>query len=119
MSKNLQRRFMLVRQGVTQAKRISVLIYVGFHGSLFTLVPEPPAPLVGSFMNRYTVEPCLQAAFAIKTLHTAKNFEKDFLCGVRSVRRVGQNAVHKAVNRLVIVSHKPVVSLFRAGFEFG
>ena len=70
-------------------------------------------------MDRDTVKPRLQAAFAIETLHTAKDFKKDFLSGVRGICRVGQNAVHKAVNRLVIVGHKPVVSLFRAGFELG
>jgi len=68
-------------------------------------------------MDGDPVEPGLEAALTVKALHAAKDFEENFLCGVRGIRRVSQNAVHQAVNRLVIVGHKPVISLFRPGLQ--
>src|ERR1041385_1460786 len=117
VGQHLHWRFAFVRQGVAQTKSIPIFIRMRFHGCLFALVPEPPAPLVGSLMDRDAVEPRLQAAFAVEALHAAKYFEKNFLGGVRRIRGVSEDAVYKAVNRLVIVGHKPVVSLFRARFQ--
>jgi hypothetical protein len=42
----------------------------------------------------------------------AKNFYEDFLRCIGGVRRIVQDPVHKAVNRLVKVRDQPGVSLF-------
>src|SRR5437867_2749881 len=70
-------------------------------------------------MNGDPVEPRLQAALAIETLHATKNLEENFLSGIRGISRIGQDAIDKAVDRLVVVGHKPVVSLFRTRFQLG
>src|ERR1051326_1501958 len=68
-------------------------------------------------MNGDPIKPGLQAAFAVEPFHAAKDLQKHFLGSVRRICRVGQNAVHKAVDRLMIVRNQPVVSLLRARFE--
>src|SRR6266700_8218924 len=100
MGTSFQRRFRLVGQGVTDAKGVSIFILMRFHGSLLALMPEPPAPLVRRFMDGDTVEPGLQAALAVETLHAAKNFEKHFLRRIRGIRRIAQDAIDQAVDRL-------------------
>ena len=65
-----------------------------FDRRLLYLVPEPPAPLVGGFMDRNAIDPGFQAGIGIEILDTAKNFDEDLLGGVGGVGRIVQNAVH-------------------------
>src|SRR5579859_3859744 len=70
-------------------------------------------------MNGDPVQPGFQAAFAIEALHAAKDLQEHFLRGIGRVRRVSEDAVHKAVDGLVIMRDQPVVSLLRPGFQVG
>ena len=69
-------------------------------------------------MHRDPVNPGLQAGLAVKVLHSAKHFQEDFLRGVGRVRRIGHDAVHQAVDRLVEFADEPGVGVFRAGLQF-
>ena len=62
-------------------------------------------------MDGNPVQPRFQAAFAVKTLNATKYLEKDFLCSVGRIGRIGQDAINKAVNRLVIMRNQPAVGL--------
>src|SRR5690348_7092510 len=55
----------------------------------------------------------------MEALDTAKDLEKDFLCSVRGIRRVVQDAIHQTVNRLVVVRDQPLVSFVRSGLQLG
>src|SRR5208337_1379164 len=91
----------------------------GLDGRFLYLVPEPPAPVVGSFMTRDAVDPGLQAGISVEVPDPAKNFYEDFLGGVGGVRGVVHQPVNQAVNRLVIVGDEPVKSIFRSRLQFG
>ena len=70
-------------------------------------------------MHRDTVNPGLQAGLAVKMVHAAKHFQKDFLRGIGRVGGIGDDAIHKAVDRLVEFSDEPGVGVFRASLQFG
>ena len=52
-------------------------------------------------MHRDPVNPGLQAGLPVKMLHAAKHFQEDFLRGIGRVRRIGDDAIHQAVDWLV------------------
>src|SRR5215471_11514338 len=54
----------------------------------------------------------------MEKLHSTEDFQENLLHGIRSVRRVGQNPVDEAVNRLMELPNKPGVGLFGPGFQF-
>ena len=62
-------------------------------------------------MNGDTIQPGFQAGFAIEALHSTEHLEEHLLGGVRRIRRVAQDAVHKAVDGLMVVRDEPVVGL--------
>ena len=70
-------------------------------------------------MHRNPVNPGLQAGLAVKMLHAAKHFQEDFLGSVGRVRRIGDDAIHQAVDRLVKFGDEPGVGVFRARLQFG
>src|SRR5947209_19592798 len=111
MRKQFKRRFPRINQGVAQTKGIAIFVFLRLHGSFLAFMTEPPAPLVRSLMNGDTIQPGLQAGFTIETLHSTEYLEEHLLGGVRRIRWVAQDAVHKAVNRLVIMCNEPVVGL--------
>ncbi len=86
---------------------------------LLYFVPEPPTPVVRSFMYRNPVDPGLQAGIGIEVLDPAKNLDEYFLGGVGRVRRVVQNPIYQAVYRLVVMRDEPFESIFRSGLQFG
>jgi hypothetical protein len=59
-----------------------------------------------------SVDPCLQARFAVKVIHPAEHFQKHFLRGVGGISPVIQDAVDQAENRLVKFSNQPGVRIF-------
>ena len=61
-----------------------------------------------------TVNPGFQAGLAVKMLHPPKHFQEDFLRGIGGVRRIGDDAIHQAVDRLVKFCDEPGVGVFRA-----
>ena len=50
----------------------------------------------------------------MKVPNATEDFQKHFLSGVRGIRRITQNAVHQAVDRLVKFADQPVVGILRA-----
>ena len=70
-------------------------------------------------MHGNAVNPGFQAGFAVKMLHSTKHFQKDFLRGIGGVRRIGDDAVNQAVDRLVEFCDEPGVGVFRARLQFG
>ena len=70
-------------------------------------------------MHGDAVNPGFQAGLAVKMLHAPKHFQEDFLRGIRRVRRIGDDAINQAVDRLVEFADEPGVGVFRAGLQFG
>src|SRR5215831_6776636 len=83
-----------------------------------SLVPEPPAPPVGSFMQRNAVDPCLQARLAVEMLHSPEHFQKHFLCRVGRVGGIVHHSINEAVDGLVKFTNKPGVRIFRTRLQF-
>ena len=82
-------------------------------------MPEPPAPPVGGFVHRNPVNPGFQAGLTVKMLHAAEDLQKDFLCGIGGVGRIGHDAIDQAVDGLVEFADEPRVGVFRARLQFG
>src|SRR5580698_11295080 len=83
------------------------------------LVPEPPAPPIGSLMNRDAIDPRFQAGVGIEILDAAKDLDEDFLGSIRSIGGIVEDTVNQTVNWLVIVRDEPRERLFRPGLQFG
>ena len=50
--------------------------------------------------------------------HAAKHFQKNFLRSIGRVCRIGDDAIHKAVNWLVKFRDEPGVGVFRSCLKF-
>ena len=107
----VKRRLPFIHQCVADAKGIAALVLVHLHGRFLALVPEPPAPLIGRLMNSDSVKPGLQARLPVEAFHSPKDLEKHLLGGVGRVGRIAQNAVHEAIDRLVIMRDQPGVGV--------
>ena len=81
--------------------------YAGTFKGLFGMA----GTLVGGLVNGDAVKPGLQAGFTVEALHAAKDLKKHLLGGVGRVGRIAQDAVDKAINRLMVVCNQPGVSL--------
>src|SRR5262249_4565277 len=78
---------------------------------------EPPTAAVRWLRDRDAIDPCLQAGLTVKMFHAAEYLQKNILGGVGSVRRIGEDAVHDAVDRLVKFSDEPGVGFLGTRLE--
>ena len=64
-------------------------------------MPEEPAPLVVSLVDRNPVDPGLETALAPEIIDVPEDLQENFLNHVRGIRRVVQEAQSQIIHRLL------------------
>src|SRR5262245_52716711 len=81
--------------------------------------PSPPAQAVQDFREPDSEDPGLQCRFALEATNISKDFQEDFLNGIRSLRRISEHAVGDMEKRSTISPNKLVVGCILVGLQAG
>src|SRR5450631_2072565 len=94
MGSELEGRLVLIEQGVFDRDGVTIILVADLRldSYFLTLMPAPPAFLIGGLMDGNAIDPGLQAGVAVEVADAAKDFEEDFLGEVGGVGGVNDAA---------------------------